>query len=226
MTNGTTKPVLRLLLPLLLLCLLPLRAWAETEFLNDKAFSYGMSQEDAAKMIYGDKHGKDWEIAYDVATTSTWEIACRHHEEVQYVVRFYEGTCIYVEKRAEIDGRDVEKTISKIFDVNGETAEAAGNTGESQFFARWTHDDRTIELMAMRRRGGKFLLSYQDADLGRVNEAMLIRDREIKQGRMVIDPLTGKPMPHVETGEQAANSGAEDGGSAEDQPKQDGEDPK
>ena len=74
MTNGTTKPVLRLLLPLLLLCLLPLRAWAETEFLNDKAFSYGMSQEDAAKMIYDDKHGKDWEIAYDVATTSTTPI--------------------------------------------------------------------------------------------------------------------------------------------------------
>src|SRR5690606_3505290 len=103
-----TGPVLALLL-----CLLPFRAQADTEFLSDKSFSYGMSQADAAEMVFGEKHSKDWEIAYDVATASTWEIACRHHEEVQYVARFYEGTCIFVEKRAEIDGRDVEKTISK-----------------------------------------------------------------------------------------------------------------
>src|SRR5690606_36232327 len=104
-------------------------------------------------------------------------------------------------------------------------AEAAGNTSESQFFARWTREERTMELMAMRRRGGKFLLSYQDADLGRVHEAMLVRERELKQGRMVIDPLTGQAIPHVETGEQAASDDGSDDGSPKDQPSQEGEDP-
>lgn len=191
-------------------------ASADTEFLSDRSFQYGMSQEDAAKMIYGEKSSKEWEIAYDIATASTWELACRHHEEVMYVVRFFEGRCIYVEKRAELEPRDMEKTISEIFDRNGSTAEVAGNRNESQFFARWNDEERSMELMAMRRRGGKFLLSYQDTDEELLNEALLIRDREIKQGRMVIDPLTGKAIPHVETGEQQSGEEDPDGDSNED----------
>ena len=56
----------------------------------------------------------------------------------------------------------------------------------------------------MRRTGGKFLLSYLDYDDETLNEALLVRDRELKEGRMVIDPLTGKAEPHVQSGEQQA----------------------
>ncbi|MCB1218557.1 hypothetical protein KDL44_14325 [bacterium] len=219
MKYGLPAMLLPALAALLMLLLSPGLAIADTEFLNDKAFQFGMSQKDAAELLYGEKHAKDWEIAYDVATRSTWEIACRHHEEVQYVVRFYEGRCIYVEKRSEMEGRDMEKAISKLFDTNGNTSEAAGNTAESQFFARWTRDERSMELMAMRRRGGKFLLSYQDAELGLVNEAMLVRDRELKEGRMVIDPLTGKAVLHVQSGEQQAEGEGESGSGDEAQPE-------
>lgn len=198
-----------IVLSLLGLGCLPVRASADTEFLSDKSFSYGMSQEDAARLIYGDKHKKDWEIGYDIATTSTWEIACRHHKEVMYIVRFYNGVCIFVEKRAELEHKDIEKTISKIFDINGPTGEVAGNSKESQFFARWEKDERSIELLGMSRRGGKFLLSLEDSDEALSNEAMLIRDREIKDGRMTIDPITGQPRPHITTGEGQASKDAE-----------------
>jgi hypothetical protein len=184
---------------------LPGRANADTEFLSDRSFSYGMSQEDAAHLIYSDKSKKDWEIAYDIATESTWEIACRHHEEVMYIVRFYNGKCIFVEKRSELEHKDIEKTISKIFDVNGPTGEVAGNSKESQFFARWDKEERSIELLGMSRRGGKFLLSLEDSDEALNNEAMLVRDRELKLGRMTIDPITGKPRPHISTGEAQAD---------------------
>ncbi len=210
------RTVLGLLLAGLLLAgLLPCEARASTEFLNDKAFQYGMNQLDAVKLIYGERSDREWEIAYDIATTSTWEIACRHHEEVMYVVRFFNGRCIYVEKRAELESKDMEKTISELFDRNGPTGEVAGNRKESQFFARWTVEERSMELMAMRRRAGLFLLSYQDCDEALNNEAMLVRDREIKQGRMVIDPVTGLAVPHVGTGEDTAQD--EEGEPAQDE---------
>ena len=78
MKYGLPAMLLPALAALLMLLLSPGLAIADTEFLNDKAFQFGMSQKDAAELLYGEKHAKDWEIAYDVATRSTWEIACRH----------------------------------------------------------------------------------------------------------------------------------------------------
>ena len=67
----------------------------------------------------------------------------------------------------------------------------------------------SVTVAAVIERGGKFLLSYEDSDEQLNNEAMLVRDREIKEGRMSIDPITGKPRPHIESGENQAGKDEE-----------------
>jgi hypothetical protein len=178
------------------------------DFSEERFFRFGMEIAAANKVIADDKR---WEIAYRVDTPSTNEINCRLDKQVIYLLRFFEGHCYHLEKRADIPPEQVQPIFEFYHKLYGDSPEATQSRGGEIYFSRWSLRNREIELTAYQRQSGNYAVMYQELDKLVEGEALYARDNEISSQPTEVDPITGRPRvtPSDNAGDQPADEPAE-----------------
>jgi len=135
------------------------------EFLGNSQFRYGMAQSEASDR-FGDpeKPNEDYQVLYRVDTPSTAEFGCVYKSQELYLVRFYEGECFFIERRAEILFDEVQEVFDFFNKLYGSTPEATQSRDSRLLYARWMLKDRDIEISAHQREGNAYIMTYQEVD--------------------------------------------------------------
>jgi hypothetical protein len=190
-----------------------LPGYAAVDFLQDGQFHYGMGVVEANERLA--KNEDDFAIQYRIDTPSTNEIVCVYQESEFYRIRFYQGTCYFIERRAEIEAEAVPTAFEQFSAEYGETPEITQSHDQRLWYGRWMLKNRDIELTAYDRSGGQYILTYQEYDPMLLGEALHVQEQEVASSGVQIDPITGKPVL-VENDDQAsAEEGDENSDEAE-----------
>lgn len=194
-------------------------AHAAVDFLQDGQFRYGMVIGEADEWLA--KNESDFIVQYRIDTPSTNEIACIYEETEFYRVRFYQGTCYFIERRAEIDAEALPALFEQFTAEYGESPEVTQSRDQRLWYGHWILRDRDVELTAYDRFEGKYILTYQEFDPLLLGEALRVQEQEVMNSSVQIDPITGKPIlveSEESGGEQGeAADGDEEGQEAESQ---------
>jgi hypothetical protein len=170
---------------------------------------YGMEQAEAEKVISDQAM---WRVAYRVDTASTTEFAAAWSGSVFYKVRFLNGKCCYIEKRAEVEAEAVDQLIQMYRAVYGDSPEATSSRDGRLIFSRWQAPEREITISAV-GRGGKYKLFYEEYDPLQAGDVRVAQERELDD-QAETDPLTGKlrinPMGQSASTEDGDDASAED----------------
>ena len=191
-------------------------------------FWYGMDYGQAQSVLEDER---DWEVLGELSTPSTSEIRCIWREEVLYIVRFYQGRCYHLEKRAEISAEAVNETFTyylstiEVDDDRGEYLDAmpapdggvqpVHNEDMSLLFCRWNLMSREIELTAQAHEDGSYMVFYEEFDPLVRSEAEHTRQQELQTTPQVVDPITGQPR--AAPGQEHSGEGQEGEGQDEDE---------
>ena len=184
---------MRSLLPIFLLSLLvaatpALAKEGKPEQVHDPApLRYGMELAEAEKVVADQAM---WRVAYRVDTATTVEFACVWSGSVFYHVRFLDGNCCYIEKRAEVEPEAVDQLIQMYRAVYGDSPEATSSRDGRLIFSRWQVPEREITISAV-GRNGKYKLFYEEFDPVQVGDVRVAQERELGE-QADTDPLTGK----------------------------------
>jgi hypothetical protein len=162
------------------------------ELADDGLLRYGMELGQAREAIADED---DWDIAYQIATPSTFDLACRYKEELYFQARFYLGRCYFIEKRLEVAAEETEPLFTHFHDKLGEPDEATQSHDGRLAFARWSSDDREVTLTAYRRDSGLYVMTYEEFEPEVVGIARQVQERELDELPVEHDPLTGKDRP-------------------------------
>jgi hypothetical protein len=200
----------RALLSIILALALTAPALAKKEPVVDGALlKYGMAQAEAEKVI-ADK--AFWQVAYRVDTASTSEIACVWDHSVFYKVKFFEGKCYFIEKRAIVSRDEIDTLLQMYRGAYGDTPEATSDHQGRLIFSRWTMTNREVTINAMRLKDGRYKLFYEEFDPVEIGAARRAQEAELGEGgNMDVDPITGRPRitpmgPSAYTGEDEAEA--------------------
>jgi hypothetical protein len=182
---------MRLLLTTLALLLLAGPAFAKEKKdaqVHDPApLRYGMDLEEANRVV---SDPAMWRVAYRVDTDTTTEFAAAWSGSVFYKVRFLDGKCCYIEKRAEVEAEEVDQLLQMYRAVHGDSREATSNRDGTLIFSRWQLPQREITISAVGRHG-KYKLFYEEFDPVQVGDVRVAQERELGE-RTETDPLTGQ----------------------------------
>jgi hypothetical protein len=148
---------------------------------------YGMELAEADKVV-GDQ--AMWHTAYRVDTATTSEFAAVWSGEVFYHLRFLDGKCCYIEKRAEVEPEAVDQLIQMYRGVYGDSPEATSSRDGRLIFSRWQVPNREITINAV-GRNGKYKLFYEEFDPVSVGDVRVAQEKELGD-QAETDPLTGK----------------------------------
>ena len=154
---------------------------------QDAPLRFGMQLDDASKVI-GD--AAMWRIAFRVDTQSTCEFAAVWSGQVFYHLRFLDGKCVYIEKRAEVGPEEIDRLLQMYRGVYGDSPEATSSHNGQLIFSRWKEVDREITISAVGHEG-KYKLFYEEFDPVAIGDARVAQDKELGDGADT-DPLTGK----------------------------------
>jgi hypothetical protein len=182
---------------------------------------YGMDLEEANKVVADQAM---WRVAYRVDTERTSEFAAAWSGSVFYKVRFLDGKCCYIEKRAEVDAQAVDQLIQMYRAVHGDSREATQNKSGTLIFSRWQLPNREITISAVGRHG-RYKLFYEEYDPVQVGDVRVAQESELK-AQAETDPLTGKlrinPLGQAASTEQTepdeSDEAATDAEATEDEP--------
>ena len=177
-----------------------------TRFLEPDQLQFGMDLVDAQQRVADEKN---WEIAYKIDTPSANDIACRYKEDVMYLAQFFEGRCYSLEKRAIVTKDEAMRIFEHYTETLGPTPEITNSRDESLLFGRWSLKDREIELTAYEHNSGNYVAIYVEYDPIAKGEALYARDSEMANQPMMIDPITGKPVPIKEGEGEAQGDGSQ-----------------
>jgi len=202
------RKISRILLLLVLLLGLVVPGYAAVDFLEDGQFRYGMGIVEANEWLAG--HEDDFIIQYRIDTPSTNEIACVYKESEFYRIRFFQGTCYFIERRAEIEAEAVPVAFEQFSAEYGETPEMTQSHDQRLWYGRWMLKDRDVQLTAYDRAEGQFFITYQELDPLLLGEALHVQEQEVASGTVQIDPITGKPVLVEEEQDEAGEEGAEE----------------
>ena len=197
----------------------------KVDFLREARFWYDMDQQEAdGRFGSAEKPNEDYTVLYRVDTPSTAEYACTYKSLELYLVRFYQGKCFFVERRAEVYFDQVQEVFDHYNKLYGGTPEATQSRDARLLYARWMLKDRDIEISAHQREGNVYILTYNEFDPMLLGEVLRIQERELENaGTTEIDPLTGKPRfsTHQPSGDDSGTEGEEN--TAEDEGGEDGD---
>lgn len=202
-------------------------SWAAVDFLEGGQFRYGMLVTEANDVLA--KNESDFKIQYRVDTPSTNEIAVVYKETEYYHVRFYEGTCYFIERRAEIEKDAVPGMFEQFTTEYGDSPELTQSSDQRLWYGHWILRDRDVELTAYDRTDGKYLLTYQEFNPMVQGEALHVQEQEFANGSVQIDPITGKPrivegdQQSDEQGEAAEEDGDGQGSDSKAEDSKDGD---
>jgi len=205
------REVSRILLVLALILGSALTAQAAVDILEDGQFRFGMGIVEANEWLA--KHEDDFVIQYRIDTPSTNEIVCVYQEREFYRIRFYQGACYFIERRAEIEAEAVPIAFEQFSAEYGETPEITQSHDQRLWYGRWMLKNRDVELTAYDRFEGQYILTYQEFDPLLLGEALHVQEQEVASGSVQIDPITGKPVlveSDDEAGAEDADSDSED----------------
>jgi hypothetical protein len=166
-------------------------SWAQQD-----GFHFGMTQAVAEKRL---RNTADYEVAYRVDTASTSDIFVRYRQHTLYLGHFLHGECVSVEKRAVVSSEARERMFMAYGEKLGRPDEGSTSKDGQLHFAKWIWRDRVLELSANARADGAWLLSHKELDPKRAREAVLLQQRELREQRNVLDPLTGLPLELART---------------------------
>jgi hypothetical protein len=200
-------------------------AWAEVDFLDSGQFRYGMLVTEANELLAGNE--SDFIIQYRIDTPSTNEISCVYKETEYYLVRFYQGSCYFIERRAEIEKDAVPGVFEQFTAKYGDSPEMTQSSDQRLWYGHWILRDRDVELTAYDRTDGKYLLTYQEFDPMLQGEALHVQEQEYMNKPVQIDPITGKPRlveGDESQGDQSEAEGEPDGGEGQDSQAKDSKD--
>jgi hypothetical protein len=169
------------------------------ELIKERLLKYGIEQGKALEVI---DDADDWDIAYEISTPSTFDLACRYKEDLYFQARFYLGRCYYIEKRLEVEEEQVEPVFSHFRDKLGDTPEAAQSHDGRLSFSRWSTDDREVSLTAYRRESGKYLVTYEEFEPEIIGLARHVQEQELDELPVEHDPITGRDRPAHGGGEE------------------------
>jgi hypothetical protein len=186
-------------------------AHSAVDFLADGQFRYGMLITEANEWLANNE--SDFLIQYRIDTPSTNEIACVYQESEFYRVRFYQGSCYFIERRSEIEAEAIPGVFEQFTAEYGESPEVTQSRDQRLWYGHWMLRDRDVELTAYDRAEGRFILTYQEFDPLLLGEALRVQEQEVVNSGVRIDPITGKPVL-VETAASPETS-PEDSGNAE-----------
>lgn len=197
----------------------------QVDFITEGQFAYGMEIAEANKRLEGDE--ENLAVMYRVDTPSTNEFACVYKETEFYRVRFFEGRCYFIERRAELDGDRVPELFTQFGEVYGETPESTQSRDQRLWYGHWMLKDRDVELTAYQRDGDVFVITYQEFEPLTVGEALRMQEQELGSGPMEVDPVTGKlrPAQHQVEDEEQSAEGEEGEAEAEGEGEEEGEEP-
>lgn len=164
-------------------------------------FYFGMSQSTAEKLL---SNAADYELAYRVDTASTADIFARYRQHTLYLGHFLHGECVSVEKRAVVSSEARERMFSVYSEKLGRATEGSSSSDGRMHHAKWVWQDRVLELSANARADGGWLLTHKEFDPPRAREAVLAQQRELRDSRSVLDPLTGLPLEPSRTASEQA----------------------
>jgi len=189
---------------------------AAPDFTDEPYFRFGMELSAADKTL---NDTKNWEIGYRIDTPQTSEIACRYSKQAVYLLRFYQGRCYHLEKRADVPADKIDAVFSFYKQLFGDTPEASRSSQGDLYFARWTQRKRDIELTAYERVPGTYSVIYQEVDNDTEGEALRVQEQELESQPSEIDPVTGKPRPatHDQQQEQGQDGESQGQGEGQDQ---------
>jgi hypothetical protein len=162
------------------------------ELVNERLLRFDMEQPKALELIDDED---DWDIAYRIATPSTFDLACRYKEDLYFQARFYLGKCYYIEKRLEVEQEQIEPVFNHFHDKLGDSPEAAQSHDGRLLFSRWSSDDREVSLTAYRRESGKYVITYEEFEPEIVGVARHVQEQELEELPTEHDPVTGKERP-------------------------------
>jgi len=199
----------------------------QVDFITDGQFAFGMELAEANQRL--EKDEKNLAVMYRVDTPSTNEFVCVYKETEFYRVRFFEGRCYFIERRAEIDAGRVPELFTQFGEAYGETPESTQSRDQRLWYGHWMLQDRDVELTAYQRDGDLYVVTYQEFEPLTVGEALRVQETELGSGPMEVDPVTGKLSPaqhQVEDDEQSAEGEGEgEESEAEGEGEEEGEEP-
>jgi hypothetical protein len=149
---------------------------------------YGMELAEAEKVIANQAM---WRVAYRVDTASTTEFAAAYSGQVFYHLRFLDGVCCYIEKRAEVDPEGVDQLIQMYRAVYGDSPEATQNKSGTLIFSRWQIPNKREITISAVGHNGRYKLFYEEFDPIQVGDVRVAQERELGE-QAETDPLTGK----------------------------------
>ena len=197
----------------------------QVDFITEGQFAYGMEIAEANKRLEGDE--ENLAVMYRIDTPSTNEFVCVYKETEFYRVRFFEGRCYFIERRAEIDAGRVPEFFSQFGEAFGETPESTQSRDQRLWYGHWMLKDRDVELTAYQRDGDVYVVTYQEYEPLTVGEALRVQETELGSGPMEVDPVTGKlrPATHEVENEEQSAEGEEGEAEAEGEGEEEGEEP-
>jgi hypothetical protein len=156
--------------------LLVIPAWSKSA--KPDGFYYAMPLDDVQELLEDDPQ---YEVVYRIDTDSTAAIFCTYQQKAQYLAHFLRGECCAVEKRAIVEATAMEAMFTAYLKALDEPHEAAASSDAKTRYAHWTYKDRELELTALRRTDGRFLLIHEEYDPRRAGEARVLQQRELPE---------------------------------------------
>jgi hypothetical protein len=144
-------------------------------------FFYGMRLGDADDLIADDSQ---YEVVYRIDTASTADVFCSYQKKTQYLAHFLRGDCIAVEKRAVVEATAMDSMFAAYRESLGEPKEGVVSKDGKNHYAHWTYKDRELELTALRREDGRFLLIHEEYDPRKAGEAKVLQQRELPDSEL------------------------------------------
>jgi hypothetical protein len=160
-----------------LLVVTAMLGWAHSKDARPDGFYYSMSLEAANELLDSDSQ---YEVVYRIDTASTADIFCNYLQKTQYLAHFLHGDCCGVEKRAVVEAAAMHSMFSAYRAALGEPHEGATTQDSKTHYAHWTYKDRELELTALRRSDGRYLLIHEEYDPRRAGEVRVLQERELK----------------------------------------------
>jgi hypothetical protein len=148
---------------------------------------YGIEQAEAENVI---SDAAMWKVPYRVDTATTLEFTAIWSGQVFYRLRFLNGKCCFIEKRAEVGPEEVDQLLQMYRGVYGDSPEATSSRDGRYIFSRWQAPEREITISAV-GRGGKYKLFYEEFDPVSAGDVRVAQERELGEGGET-DPLTGR----------------------------------
>jgi hypothetical protein len=191
------------------------------DFLADGQFRYGMSYGEADALLA--KREGDFIIQYRIDTASTNEIVCIYNESEFYRIRFFQGYCYFIERRAEAASGEIAGLFDQFIEKYGDSPEITQSSDRQLWYGRWMFNDRDIELTAYTGHEDMYILTYQEFDPILLGEALYTQEQEVLGGSVQVDPITGQPRLVPSEGEdgeaaESTDESVEDGEEESDDP--------